>query len=130
MEMILLVQFVSALLGFLAIVIGAFAAHRLRKHFDLQQQLQFDTGVKFQLFHAVLLVVLGFNLGFNTPIETYMAYAFIFGTVLFSFSIYGLTWSVAKGRKAKWLVPLTPIGGLLLLTGWALLLYYAIAFIL
>jgi len=128
--MILLVQFTSALLGFLAILIGAFGAHRLRKHFDLQQQMQFDTGVKFQLFHALLLVVLGFNLGFNTPLETYMAYAFIFGTVLFSFSIYGLTWSAAKGKKAKWLAPITPIGGLLLLTGWALLIYYAIDFIL
>ena len=128
--MILLVQFISALLGFLAIAIGAFGAHRLRKQFDLQQQLQFDTGVKFQLFHAILLVVLGFNLGFNTPLETYMAYAFILGTVLFSFSIYGLTWSAAKGKKAKWLAPLTPIGGLLLLTGWALLIYYAVDFIL
>ena len=128
--MILLVQFISGLLGFLAIAIGAFGAHRLRKRFDLQQQIQFDTGVKFQLFHAILLVVLGFNLGFTTPLESYMAYAFIFGTVLFSFSIYGLTWSSAKGKKAKWLIPLTPIGGLLLLIGWALLIYYAVAFVL
>ena len=127
--MILLVQFISGLLGFLAIVIGAFGAHRLRKHLDLQQQMQFDTGVKFQLFHAILLVVLGFNLGFTTSLETYMAYAFILGTILFSFSIYGLTWFSAKGKKAKWLAPFTPIGGLLLLTGWALLIYYAIDFI-
>jgi len=127
--MILLVQFISGLLGFLAIVIGAFAAHRLRKHFDIQQQMQFDTGVKFQLFHAILLVVLGFNLGFTTPLETYMAYAFILGTILFSFSIYGLTWLSSKGKKAKWLAPFTPIGGLFLLTGWALLIYYAIDFI-
>jgi len=129
-ETILLVQFISGLLGFLAILIGAFGAHRLRKHFDLQQQMQFDTGVKFQLFHAILLVVLGFNLGFTTSFESYMAYAFILGTVLFSFSIYGLTWTSAKGKKAKWLVPLTPVGGLLLLTGWAMLIYYSVAFIL
>lgn len=128
--MILLVQFISGLLGFLAIVFGAFSAHRLRKDFDLQQQMQFDTGVKFQLFHAILLVVLGYNLGFTTPLETYMAYAFILGTILFSFSIYGLTWAAAKGKKAKWLAPLTPIGGILLLTGWALLIYEGIAFIL
>jgi len=127
--MILLVQFISGLLGFLAIVIGAFAAHRLRKHFDIQQQMQFDTGVKFQLFHAILLVVLGFNLGFTTPLETYMAYAFILGTIIFSFSIYGLTWLSSKGKKSKWLAPFTPIGGLFLLTGWALLIYYAIDFI-
>jgi len=127
--MIMLVQFISGLLGFLAIAIGAFGAHRLRKHFSLEQQMQFDTGVKFQLFHAILLVVLGFNFGFTTPLESYIAYAFIFGTILFSFSIYGLTWSSAKGKKAKWLVPLTPVGGLLLLTGWVLMTYYFLAFI-
>ena len=127
--MILLVQFISGLLGFLAIVIGAFAAHRLRKHFDIQQQMQFDTGVKFQLFHAILLVVLGFNLGFTTPLETYMAYAFILGTILFSFSIYGLTWLSSKGKKAKWLAPFTPIGGVFLLTGLDLLIFLAIVFI-
>ena len=125
----MLVQFISGLLGFLAIAIGAFGAHRLRKHFSLEQQMQFDTGVKFQLFHAILLVVLGFNFGFTTPLESYIAYAFIFGTILFSFSIYGLTWSSAKGKKAKWLVPLTPVGGLLLLTGWVLMTYYFLAFI-
>lgn len=128
--MILLVQFIGGLLGFLAIAIGAFGAHRLRKQFDLQQQIQFDTGVKFQLFHAILMVVLGFNLGFTTPMETYIAYAFIFGTLLFSFSIYILTWTSARGKKARWLIPITPIGGVLLLAGWALLTYHFLAFIL
>lgn len=128
--MILLVHFIGGLLGFLAVAIGAIGAHRFRKHFDLQQQMQFDTGVKFQLFHSILLVVLGFNLGFTTDIETYIAYSFIFGTVLFSFSIYALTWTSARGKKARWLVPLTPIGGLLLLLGWGLLTYYFLAFIL
>lgn len=111
-------------------MIGAFGAHRLKRKFDLQQQLQFDTGVKFQLFHAILLVVLGFNMGFTRPLESYIAYCFILGTILFSFSIYGLTWSAAKGKKLVGLVPLTPLGGLFLLAGWALLLYYFLDFIL
>ncbi|NND15002.1 MAG: DUF423 domain-containing protein [Eudoraea sp.] len=130
MNTILLVQFMGALLGMLAIVIGAFGAHRLKKSFTLEQRLQFDTGLKFHLLHAVLLVVLGFNLGFNSPIEDYIAYCFIFGTLFFSFSIYGLTWAASRNKKAKWLGPITPIGGLLLLVGWGLLLYYGIAFIL
>lgn len=130
METILLVQFCAGLLGLLAIVIGAFGAHRLKKKFDIQQQLQFDTGVKFQLFHAILLVVLGFNMGFTSPLESYIAYCFILGTLFFSFSIYGLTWSSAHGKKIKWLVPITPIGGFLLMAGWALLIYYFLAFIL
>jgi uncharacterized membrane protein YgdD (TMEM256/DUF423 family) len=71
-------------------------------------------------------LILSFNLEFATPLESYMAYSFIAGTFLFSFSIYGLSYSASKGKKLKFLGPVTPIGGLLLLLGWGLLLYYFI----
>ncbi|NER09723.1 Uncharacterized membrane protein YgdD, TMEM256/DUF423 family [Muriicola jejuensis] len=121
--MILLVQVVGALYGFLAVLFGAFGAHALKKSFDEEQLKSFETGVKYQMYHGLLLIVLGFNLGFNTPLESYLAYCFIFGTLLFSFSIYGLCITGAKGRKWKFLGPVTPLGGLLLLSGWALLFY-------
>lgn len=127
--MILLVQVTGALLGLLAVLFGAFGAHVLKKSLSDELLKSFETGVKYQMYHAIILVVLGFNLGFTTPLETYMAYCFIFGTLLFSFSIYGLCLSGAKGRKWKFLGPVTPIGGLLLLAGWALLLYSFIAHI-
>jgi uncharacterized membrane protein YgdD (TMEM256/DUF423 family) len=85
--------------------------------------------LKFHLIHAVLLVVLGFNLGFTSSLEDYIAYSFILGTFLFSFSIYGLTWATSRNKSAKWLGPVTPIGGILLLLGWGLLLFYGIDFI-
>ena len=129
MNTILLVQFMGPFLGLLAIVIGAFGAHRLKKRFTIEERLQFDTGLKFHLIHAVLLVILGFNLGFTSPLEDYIVYSFILGTFLFSFSIYGLTWAASRNKSAKWLGPITPIGGLLLLVGWGLLLYYGIDFI-
>ncbi|MBT8290161.1 MAG: DUF423 domain-containing protein [Muriicola sp.] len=121
--MILLVQVTGALLGFLAVLFGAFGAHVLKKSLSEELLKSFETGVKYQMYHAIILVVLGFNLGFTTPLETYMAYCFIFGTLLFSFSIYGLCLSGAKGRKWKFLGPVTPVGGLLLLAGWAMLFY-------
>ncbi len=121
--MILLVQVVGALYGFLAVLFGAFGAHALKKSFNEEQLKSFETGVKYQMYHGLLLIVLGFNLGFTTPLESYMVYCFIFGTLLFSFSIYGLCISGAKGRKWKFLGPVTPLGGLLLLSGWALLFY-------
>jgi uncharacterized membrane protein YgdD (TMEM256/DUF423 family) len=52
-----------------------------------------------------------------------MVYCFILGTVLFSFSIYGLCISGAKGNKWKFLGPVTPLGGLFLVVGWGLLFY-------
>lgn len=128
--MILLVQVTGALLGLLAVLFGAFGAHVLKKSLSEELLKSFETGVKYQMYHAIILVVLGFNLGFTTPLETYMAYCFIFGTLLFSFSIYGLCLSGTKGRKWKFLGPVTPIGGLLLLAGWAMLFYSFIAHIL
>ena len=121
--MILLIQFVGALYGLLAVIFGAFGAHALKKSFTEDQLKSFETGVKYQMYHAILLVVLGFNFGFTTPLETYIAYCFILGTFLFSFSIYGLCLSASKGKKIKFLGPITPIGGLLLVIGWGLLLY-------
>ena len=129
METILIVQLLGALYGLLAVLIGAFGAHLLKKtlseaqlkSFDLMQS--FETGVKYQMYHAILLLILGFNLGFTTTLEKNMAYCFILGTFLFSFSIYGLSIGASKGKSLKFLGPVTPLGGLLLIIGWVLLFY-------
>lgn len=127
--MILLVQVMGALYGLLAVLFGAFGAHALKKSLSDAQLRSFETGVKYQMYHAILLVVLGFNLGFTSPLETYIAYSFIFGVFLFSFSIYGLSVSASKGKKVRWLGPITPVGGLLLLSGWGLLFFSFISHI-
>ncbi len=123
METILLVQFMGALYGLLAVVFGAFGAHALKKSFTEEQLKSFETGVKYQMYHAIVLIILGFNSAFNTSLEKNMAYCFILGTFLFSFSIYGLTLSASKGKKWRFLGPITPLGGLLLVLGWGLFLY-------
>ncbi len=125
--MILLVQLSGALLGLLAVIFGAFGAHRLKRSLNPEQLNSIETGVKYQFYHALLLLVLGFNLGFNSPLETAMAYCFMYGTLLFSFSIYLLTLLGARGRKVPYLGLLTPLGGLLLVIGWGLLLYSFVA---
>ena len=121
--MVLLAQFVGALFGLLAIIFGAFGAHYLKKSFTEEQLKSFETGVKYQMYHALLLIVLSFNLNLDTSFEKNMIKCFIVGTFLFSFSIYGLTLGASKGRKLKFLGPVTPIGGLLLVAGWSMLLY-------
>jgi uncharacterized membrane protein YgdD (TMEM256/DUF423 family) len=121
--MVLLAQCLGALFGLLAIVFGAFGAHALKKRFSAEQLNSFETGVKYQMYHALVLLMLGFNLNLDTSLEKYMVYCFIIGILLFSFSIYGLCISSSKGKKLKFLGPITPIGGLFLVAGWALLLY-------
>ncbi|TQO38705.1 uncharacterized membrane protein YgdD (TMEM256/DUF423 family) [Arenibacter algicola] len=121
--MVLIAHVMGSLYGLLAVVFGAFAAHALKKTLNEQQLKSFETGVKYQMYHAILLLVLGFNLNLETALERYMIYSFIIGIFLFSFSIYGLSISAAKGKKIGFLGPITPLGGLLLVIGWALLLY-------
>ena len=75
------------------------------------------------MYHALVLLIVGFNFNLETTSEKYMVYCFIIGIILFSFSIYGLVISSALNKKLRFLGPITPIGGLLLVCGWVLLLY-------
>ncbi len=115
----------AATFGMLAIILGAFGAHALKKILNKEQLKSFETGVKYQMYHAIVLLILGFQLEFTQPIENYIVYCFISGIILFSFSIYGLVISSAKSKKLRFLGPITPLGGLLLTIGWGLFLYYS-----
>ncbi|WP_334056619.1 DUF423 domain-containing protein [Polaribacter sp. P097] len=113
----------GSIFGFLAIVLGAFGAHLLKKKLNQDQLQSFETGVKYQMYHAIVLLVLGYNLNDTLALDNYIVYCFIIGVILFSFSIYGLVISAYKGKKLKFLGPITPLGGLFLTLGWLLLLY-------
>ena len=125
--MVLLAQVIGTLYGLLAVLFGAFGAHALKKTLTDDQLKSFETGVKYQMYHAILLLVLSFNLNLDTSLERNMTYCFILGTFLFSFSIYALVITKSKGKNIRLLGPVTPLGGLLLLAGWSLLCYSFIA---
>jgi uncharacterized membrane protein YgdD (TMEM256/DUF423 family) len=113
----------GALFGMLAIILGAFGAHALKKILSEDQLKSFETGVKYQMYHAIVLLILGFNQEFSTSA---MYWCFTLGIVLFSFSIYGLILSDAKGKKLRFLGPITPIGGLLFVAGWLMICIQAL----
>ncbi|MDX1314260.1 MAG: DUF423 domain-containing protein, partial [Eudoraea sp.] len=69
METILMVQVLGGLFGLLAVVFGAFGAHALKKKLSEEQLKSYETGVKYQMYHSILLLVLGFNMGFSTAPE-------------------------------------------------------------
>ncbi|WGH74257.1 DUF423 domain-containing protein [Tenacibaculum tangerinum] len=114
-----IVLITGALFGLFAVVLGAFGAHALKKIATEEQIKSFETGVKYQMYHALVLLFAGSY--FETP-GLVLYYAFTVGTFLFSFSIYGLVLSSATGKKMKFLGPVTPLGGLLLIVGWISLL--------
>ncbi|WP_271406217.1 DUF423 domain-containing protein [Tenacibaculum soleae] len=109
----------GAVFGLLAVIFGAFGAHALKKTLSEQQLKSFETGVKYQMYHAIVLLFIGSS--FSKPNQL-MSWAFIIGIILFSFSIYGLVLSDTKDKKMKFLGPVTPLGGLLLVVGWGMLL--------
>lgn len=110
----------GALLGGLAVALGAFAAHAMKQqHYDDAALQTFDTGVRYQMFHA--LALLGCAALQRSGHRTGgAALCFVLGTLLFSGSLYGLVL-----LQAKWLGPVTPIGGVLFLLGWLSLLLSA-----
>ncbi|WP_158840765.1 DUF423 domain-containing protein [Polaribacter sp. L3A8] len=113
----------GAIFGLTAVVFGAFGAHLLKKKLSTDQLQSFETGVKYQMYHAIVLLVLGFQLNQQLTLDNYIVYFFIIGILLFSFSIYGLVISSANNKKLSFLGPITPLGGLCLILGWGLLIY-------
>ncbi len=114
-----IILFFACLYSLLAVIFGAFGAHALKKVLNTDQLKSFETGVKHQMYHALVLLFVG---SYFSTTQNSIAYCFIIGIFLFSFSIYGLVISDAKGKKMKFLGPITPIGGLFLVIGWLLLL--------
>jgi len=76
------------------------------------------------MYHAIVLLILGFSK--TASLSSAIYWCFTLGIILFAFSIYGLVLSDAKGKKLKFLGPVTPLGGLLLVSGWLLLLLHVV----
>lgn len=107
--------------GLLSVIFGAFGAHALKKILKPEVLQSFETGVKYQMYHSLALLLVGFYFSFTIKTETYMGIAFIVGTLLFSFSIYLLALNSIWGYSMRFIGPVTPLGGLLLIVGWGLL---------
>lgn len=112
----------AAILGMIAIILGAFGAHALKKVLSIEQLSTFETGVRYQMYHALFLLFLG--LLKDVPQKTKKAIYFLvlFGVILFSGSIYLLATNDLTSFDFKIIGFVTPIGGLLLILGWGVLL--------
>ena len=108
---------VGAIFGALSVILGAFGAHAFKKFMNEEQLKNYETGIKHQMYHAILLLVIGFNADLFQNAQIILILLSL-GILLFSFSIYGLTITSALNKKWRILGPITPIGGLLLVSGW------------
>ncbi|HEX8563715.1 MAG TPA: DUF423 domain-containing protein [Flavobacterium sp.] len=111
----------AALVAVVAIALGAFGAHALKERLDVQQLATFETGVRYQMYHALFLLFVGSTSVIGAVAKKRIFYATMIGILLFSVSIYVLATQSITGINFRPLGIVTPVGGLLLLTGWLIL---------
>ncbi|MBO0614888.1 DUF423 domain-containing protein [Thiothrix fructosivorans] len=112
---------IASVSGMLAVILGAFGAHGLENHLDAKMLQRFHTGVEYQFYHSLglLMISILYKL-ISSKYLHYAGYAFLLGIILFSGSLYLY---VLTGNKSFAMV--TPLGGLSFIVGWAFLAFSA-----
>ncbi len=107
---------IGAILAGISVAGGAFATHALKAKLDDRALAIFETGARYQMYHAIALILVGLFISrteFGDPLLTTSGIAFILGIVLFSGSLYALSLS-----GMKWLGAVAPLGGTAFMVGW------------
>ena len=115
--------FFGSVAGFVAVAFGAFGAHALRNKLSADMLAVFETGVRYQMFHALALLITAIAVArFDGWVARAAGWCFLAGIVLFSGSLYALALTGVRTLGA-----ITPLGGVAFLAGWGLLVYLALA---
>lgn len=115
----------GATLGCIAVIFGALGAHALKEVLLPEQLLSFEIGVRYQMYHALAIIVLAVVVkNKSSKLLVTAVNLFFWGVILFSGSIYLLTLkTILAADFLKFVGPITPIGGIILVFGWILLIW-------
>jgi uncharacterized membrane protein YgdD (TMEM256/DUF423 family) len=113
----------GALFGMLAIILGAFGAHALKKVLAADQLVTFETGVRYQMYHALFLILIGMIGSLSEKTKKTIYFLVLSGVCMFSGSIYLLATNGITSFDFKVIGFVTPIGGLLLILAWGILFF-------
>ena len=113
---------IGSVLGFLGVALGAFAAHALKNRLSPEMLAVFETGVRYQMYHAFAVLIVAAAIGRigNANLLVIAGWFFFAGILLFSGSLYALALTGVGMLGA-----ITPVGGMLFLIGWACLALFA-----
>ncbi len=114
---------ITSILGALTIVLGAFGAHALKEILTIDQMNSFETAVRYQMYHVIVLLFVNTYTGFSDKKRKQISGLFFAGIILFSGSIYSIQLTDITA-KSIWFV--TPLGGLLFVIGW---IFMALSFL-
>ncbi|WP_196889091.1 DUF423 domain-containing protein [Aureivirga sp. CE67] len=110
----------AALIGGLAVILGAFGAHALKEKLTPEALNSFETAVRYQMFHAIVLLFTNSYKEFNLKSQKILNILFFTGIIFFSGSIYTI-YLANVPAKSIWFI--TPLGGILLTLGWLYMLF-------
>lgn len=118
----------ATLLGALSVILGAFAAHKLKELFTPDNLSVFETAVRYQFYHVFALLAVGIlYANFSSAKMRWAGYLFILGIILFSGSLYLLCYIKYSGAAGlNWIGAITPVGGAAFIAGW-LMLFVAVS---
>jgi uncharacterized membrane protein YgdD (TMEM256/DUF423 family) len=117
----------GSLLAGISVVLGALGAHWLKANISSAALTSFQTGVHYQMFHALaILLMAALPKKFHIKVFRFAFYAFLTGVIFFSGSIYLLSTREITGWSWSWMGPVTPLGGLMFIAGWILLIFTAV----
>ncbi len=117
---------VASIFGLTSVILGAFGSHLFKQLLTPEKLGSFEIAVRYQMYHAIVLLLLGLFFTFDTSLEKWTAICMMVGTFLFAITIYLLSFSEYWGINLRFLGPITPIGGTILMLGWLLLIIYFI----
>lgn len=115
---------VAGLYGLTSVILGAFGSHLFKQYLAPEKLVSFEVAVRYQMYHAIVLLIISFYFTFNSSLEKWTAICIMIGTFLFAFSIYFLSFAEYWKLDLKFLGPITPLGGVFLMAGWVLLITY------
>lgn len=114
----------ASVIGLISIILGAFGAHAFKEVLTMEQLVSFETGVRYQMYHALFLLFIATTSLLSDRQKKTIFTVTLIGLLFFSGSIYLLATQSLSGIDFKFLGPVTPIGGLFLISAWLLSTIY------
>ncbi len=111
---------VTSILGAITVILGAFGAHMLKEKLGVEEFKNFETAVKYQMYHVIVLLAVNATNLLTVKVKNTVSILFFLGILFFSGSLYLIT-VFGVDPKSIWFV--TPLGGLLFILGWLLMTF-------
>ena len=113
-------EFLGACFALLSIILGAFTTHFLKDYFDGSELNSFETGIRYIMYNGLSMLIIS---RLEISKNFWIFRLFLWGTILFSFSIFLLSLQKIFSINLSFLGPITPVGGALLILGWTIIIY-------